>query len=221
LAFKADDAMGDPTSKVRVVLPTELLFRHFSAGTIRLDGSLNLVLVRLYGWASYALTEGIKHALEQLPGTQSCDLATDVVSVITEEIIRVATPPEWDLLRKSMEETLFYIVRPDPELTRSQFEVRFTRFITKRGPSSLLRMFLSLHLFNVVWFQTAQSFRNLAVTDESFLQYTDDLERTCRRIVNGCWKSNEIVLPFVEPYPEKLLKSIEERFQQPNPRLPR
>lgn len=200
--------MDDPPSKVRVVLPTELLIRHFSAGAIELDRSLNLVLVRLYGWASLALTEGVEHALEQLTGTQSCDLSMDLVSAITETIISVATPPERNLLRKSMEETLFYIVRPDPELTRSQFQVRFTRFLGQRGLPSLLRMFLSLHLFNIVWFQTAQSFRNLSGTTELFLRYTRDVEHACRRIVNGCWKSHEIVLPFVEPFPEKLLESI-------------
>jgi hypothetical protein len=205
--------MGDFISRVRVVSPAELVIRHFSAGTIQLDRSLNLVLVRLYGWASLALTEGIKHALEQVPGTQSCDLSMDLVNAIAENIISVASPSERDLLRKSMEETLFYIVRPDPELTRSQFQVRFTRFLRQRGLPRVLRMFLSLHLFNIVWFRT-QSFRKLSATDELFVRYTRDVEHTCRRIVNEYWKSHEIVLPFVEPFPEKLLKSIEKRLQE-------
>jgi hypothetical protein len=206
--------MGNPTSK-RAVLPAELLIQHFSAGTIQLDQSLNLVLVRLYEWASLASIQGIQYALEHVPGAQRCDLSIDLISAIAEKIISVAAPHERNLLRKSMEETLFYIVRPDPELTRSQFEVRLTRFLGQRGLSSLLRMFLSLHLFNIVWFHTAQSFRQLSATDELFLRYTREVEHTCRRIVTRCWKSHEIVLPFVKPFPEKLLESIEKRFAKP------
>src|SRR5213594_1629911 len=203
--------MSDPTSRVRAILRTELLIQHFSAEQIRLVRSLSLVLVRLYGWSSLALSEGIEHALEQVPLTQNCHLSVDLVAAIAEHLIVDATPPERDFLCKSMEETLVYIVRPDPELTRSQFQVRFTHFLRRRGLSSLLRIFLSLHLFNIVWFQTVQSFQNLAV--KSFLRYLHDVERTCRRIVDGCWTSQEILLPFVEPFPEKLLKNIEERLQ--------
>jgi hypothetical protein len=213
--LKAEDVMGDPSSTIRVVLQTESLIRQFSAGKIRLDRALNSTLLRLYGWSSFALTKGSEDALKQLPGTQSSDLSMDLVSAIAENIICDATAPERDLLRKSMEETLFYIVRPDPRLTRSQFQVRFTRFLRHRGLSSLLRMFLSLHLFNIVWFQTEQSFRRLAATDESFLRYTRDVERTCSRIVNGCWMSHEIALPFVDPFPDKLLQNIQERLQEP------
>jgi hypothetical protein len=213
--LKAEDVMGDPASTVRVVLQTESLIRQLSAGKIRLDRALNSTLVRLYGWSSLVLTEGSEDALKQLPGTQSCDLSMDLVGAIAENIICDATALERDLLRKSMEETLFYIVRPDPGLTRSQFQVRFNRFLRHRGLSSLLRMFLSLHLFNIVWFETAKSFRKLAATDELFLRYTRDVERTCSRFVNGCWKSHEIVLPFVDPFPEKLLQDIQERLQEP------
>jgi len=205
--------MGDPTSRVRVVLPTEMLVQHFPAG-IRLDRSLDLVLVRLHAWAVLVLDKGIKHALGQLPGIETYDLSIELVSAIAEEIASITASNQQNLLHKSIEETLFYIVRPDPELSRSQFEIRFTRFLEQRGAPSLLRMFLSLHLFNLVWFQTAQSFRKLAGTDELFLRYARDVERTCRRIVQGCWKSHEMVIPFVDPFPEKLLKSIEERFQK-------
>jgi len=220
LVFKVEAAMSDPTARVRVILRTELLIQHFSAEQIRLDRSLNLALVRLCGWSSLALSEGIEHALDQVPVTQSCDLSVDLVAAIAEHMIVDATSLERDLLRKSMEETLLYIVRPDPELTRSQFQVRFTHFLRRRGLSSLLRIFLSLHLFNIVWFQTVQSFQSLAATDESFLRYRRDVERTCRRIVNGCWTSQEIFLPFVEPFPDKLLKSIEKRLQGLNQIFP-
>jgi len=144
--------------------------------------------------------------MADVPGGKGCTHALELVSAITGYVVTSGRRLGRDVLRKSVEETLFLCTGPDPLFDRSEFEVRLTHFLRKHGISAMLRILLSLHLFNVVWIQTEKSFRMLAGTERSFQKYMRQVEQTCRRIVREAWRSQNARSPS-----KKLIETIEER----------
>jgi hypothetical protein len=168
--------------------------------------------------------------LERVPGAENCNLASDLITVLALHLSRSrsAQNPGPDLLSKSLEETLVCTVGTDPELPRSQFNIQLMRFLRKRGSPGLVRQFLSFHLFNVVWFQTSESFRSHAATPEAmanesfirfqkkgvylFIQEIENVERTCRNVVSLTWRSKKRNHPLDLSSAKELIANIEQRL---------
>ena len=195
----------------RMALPNELVLRYFPHGSAARE-NLVMSVVELDKWAASVLTEGLDVAVKGIAGSQTCSTALDLIELVAETLTRHAHGQTRDLLSKSIQETLFCSTVTKYGLTKLEFEERLKQFLDRRGASGFVRLFLSLHVFNVVWFQTSEWFRATAESNEAFVHEMDCLERTARRIVHTTVKS--------KPYPltlssaEQLIAEISRRLQE-------
>src|SRR5262245_39153950 len=120
-----------------------------------------------------------------------------------------------DFLRKSLQELLFQIAGTDDEMTDSELASRLSIFLRRRGSAGLLRRFLSVHLFNVVWFQTGDSFRALAWTPNSFVHDMETVEELCRRVVDATWRSRKLSGPLDRAAASQLVEQLALRLTRP------
>jgi hypothetical protein len=99
---------------------------------------------------------------------------------------------EADLLSKSVQEVFLEIAGAEPDLTRSELGEKVETFLRRRGHAGLTRRFLSLHVFNTVWFQTGDSFRSVAWTPKAFVSDMERVERACQQVVQSSWRTLKI-----------------------------
>src|SRR5262245_42799674 len=134
------------------------------------------------------------------------------INGIVESLTRDESGPERDLLRKSLQETLVYSAVLASPMGQADVEGRLLRFLRVRGSAGLVRRFLTFHLFNVVWFQTADSFRALARNRATFTVDMESLERMCRRVVTSVCKSYRFDRRLHLSTAEQLVGKIERRL---------
>ena len=182
--------------------------RHFGGST---PDALIETIVNLDKWATSALELGPEAALSTIPGSGIYTEAPDLIAAVAEYLTRDVRKSQRDLLSKSIQEALFISVGTEPRLSRPQFEARLLRFLRRRGTYSLLRQFLSLHVFNVVWFQSGESVRASAQTNESFVRDMENLERTSRKIVQATFRKTP--LPLTPTSAEQLIADIGQRLR--------
>jgi hypothetical protein len=94
----------------------------------------------------------------------------------------------------------------------AEVKARLLRFLQVRGSAALVRRFLCFHLFNVVWFQTADSFRGLARNQETLIEDMESLEQMCRRVVTSVCKSHRFDGGLHLSTAEQLVGKIERRL---------
>jgi hypothetical protein len=173
---------------------------------------LNKTLAKLHDWVSIVLADGFETAMAGVPGEKGCINALELVGAITDLILSQAEPLDRDVLHKSLEEALFLCVGPDPQLTRAEFDLRLSYFLRRHGIPALLRLLLSLYLFNVVCIQSEKSFRMFAGTEKAFQRYLEQIEHACRRIVRAAWMSQSAAQSSAGAIPENLIEIIESRL---------
>jgi hypothetical protein len=115
--------------------------------------------------------------------------ASGLIKNIAENLIEQASGVERDLLSKSLQETLLYCTDLDVELNYSEIKTKLVRFLAKRGKASLIEQFLSLYIFNFVWFYVGDSFQVAARTLDLFEKDMESVERVCHKIVASTWRS--------------------------------
>jgi hypothetical protein len=189
--------------------PTTLRLQYFLGGTLKLDPAFGRAIVRLDEWASMFLDSAAKigsaNSKTQKDGVH-------YISGIAESLIKDESGLERDLLQRSLQETLLYSAGSLSLRGTADVEERLLRFLRVRGSAALVRRFLSFHLFNVVWFQTADSFRGLARNQQAFIEDMESLELTCRRVVTSVCKSQRFDGGLHLSTAEKLVGKIERRL---------
>lgn len=192
----------------------ELRLRQFLRGKEPLEPSLGLTLVKVDAFASSILAEGIEATLNRMLGRKSAKLGMDLIEQIAEKLTGHAQGIERDLLSKSVQETLFHCVGTDPDLSDSQVRSRLKRHLDDHGATDVSHRFVSLCFFNIVWFQTGESFRSAASTRDSFEKDLEDVEQTCRKIVESAWTSLNLTERPLDPSKaEELVSAIEQRLR--------
>lgn len=131
-------------------------------------------------------TEGFDVASQNVAGEANTGGA-DLIEQIAFHLTPKSADIECDLLRKSVQELLFMTVGPNADASRNEIADKLAAFINRRGTEVLVRRFISVHIFNIVWFQTGERFRALAPSANSFLADIEDVEGVCRRIVFASW----------------------------------
>jgi hypothetical protein len=102
---------------------------------------------------------------------------------------------------------------PDRSLAdRSVLNDLLSYFFRPQGGAALIRLFLSRHVFNLVWLQTMESFRMLARDQDSFMNDMQSLEQMCSATVDESWESVQIQRPLNPDSIQKLLFEIERRL---------
>jgi hypothetical protein len=134
------------------------------------------------------------------------------INAIAESLTKDESGLERDLLQKSLQETLLYSTGPASQMGTAEVEARLLRFLRVHGPAGLVRRFLSFHVFNVIWFQTADSFRGLARNQQTFIEDMENLEQMCRRVVTSVCKSQRFDGGLHLSTAEQLVGKIERRL---------
>jgi hypothetical protein len=120
---------------------------------------------------------------------------------------------ERDLLRKSIEETLFIAAGQNVQISPRMAQTRWARYVKAHGPPAMIEMLLANHLWNVLWFRAGDV---LGQTEGRAMEHTlRRLRRTCRLLVNAVCQSkglnNAVSLPLAEEVIEVLEASISMR----------
>jgi hypothetical protein len=170
--------------------------------------------LRLDEFAGAVLEGNLRAALPAARGRKLSEkVGPDLIEFIAQTLSDHAHGLERNLLSKSLQEALFEIVGDDFEIRLPRLEAVLARFLAGSGRSSLLRRFLSLHLFNAIWYQTGESFRVLARTPRAFSETVEEIELICRRTVSKSWRSQHRT-PFLnQSSAERLITSIERRLR--------
>jgi hypothetical protein len=150
-------------------------------------------------------------ALRGLAGPEVKD-GYDIVSKLADSMLQDIGGFDRDLLKKSLLETLLSLFALDPEFHRSLFGDRFLRFLKIHGTSALIRHFLSIHIFNLIWLQTMDSFRGLARTQDGFMKDMQSLEHACALVVDMSWKLAHVKRPLDVDSVRELLHEIEKHL---------
>jgi hypothetical protein len=191
---------------------TEMQVHQFLEGHIMLGPELGELMVRLELFASRIRDVGFDAALIEVPGSADVQSADDLIRDIAAHISANASGVKGDLLRKSLQETFYQISGTAAERGRAKLGQRLDSFLTRRGTSGIIQNFLCLHVFNIVWFQTSDSFRSLASTPDSLVDKMESVEQTCRRIVNSIWRSQHVSAPLDAVSADALIQRLLKRL---------
>ena len=168
---------------------------------------MSRIVVRFDRWAAILLAEGFDTV--NSPNADASERLPCVIHEIAFNLTKNVKGLEGDIQRKSLEETLFFTLGTRPHRVDSKLSGRLTVFLRRNG-RGLLRRFLRLYLFNVVWLETSESFRAVAQTQDSFLQDMESVESVCQRIVDSAWKSQKICGTLSRSSAKQLINRIEE-----------
>jgi hypothetical protein len=138
----------------------------------------------------------------------------DLIRNIAFELTENRKGLEQDVLRKSIQELLLQIAGTNPDIKAQETARRLTAYLRRHREPNLLRRFLSIHLFNVVWFNSSEGFRLKAWTPNSFVDDMNSVENDCRRIVNAIWKSQKMSVPFNSASAQELVNQLEQRLMR-------
>lgn len=167
-------------------------------------------IVRIDEWATAFPTKNPKK-YEDLR-KRAYDSA-DVIRFISDYLTDCDIGLESDIVRKSLQETIFYSVGTGVDLEHVDVEDRLRRFLRLRGATGFLRRFLCLHVFNIVWFQTVDSFRESSRSQTAFMSEMERVEQLCRQVVDSVWKSQKVQSPMHLTGAQELVLRIVQRLQ--------
>ena len=173
-----------------------------------------MTLANFSSWLSSIETGTTEHLLNPLSVKVIPDRASNSIRVIADKLTENATSIERDLLTKSLQETLLYCTGIDIELDHAELKTRLLHFLSTRCKSALIEQFLSLCIFNLVWFQIGESLRIDARTLGSFERDIERVEKICRRIVASTWSLYGSRDGNLGPGPaQELIRSIEDQLR--------
>src|SRR5690348_3679115 len=181
--------------------------RYFLRGSLKMNGATSRVVVQLDRWAGIVLTEGFDTA--DVPGMDDSESLPDVIREIADDLTRNVKGLEGDVQRKSLQEALFFALGARSDHVGSRVNGSLRLFLRRKG-RGLLQRFLRLHLFNMVWLETSESFRTFARTDTSFVQDMESVERACQKIVDSAWRSQKIHGTINRSSAKQLINRIEQ-----------
>jgi hypothetical protein len=197
------------TANKRVASTLQWAARHLCGGASEV---LIETLLKFDEWTIAVLRNGLDSTLAGIPRSEGVTEAPDLIHTIAQWLTNAATGmQERDLLCKSIQESLFYTTGTDPQLSRAEFEARLIGFLHRRGGAQLLRRFLSLHIFNVIWSQAGEAIRAGAASNDEFVTDMQDLERACRRIVQSTFR--KVPYPLTPTSAERLITEIQSKLE--------
>jgi hypothetical protein len=143
-----------------------------------------------------------------LPGTASRRVeVAEFIGFVAETLAGDARGLERDLLRKSIEETLFTAAGQNLQISPQMAQSRWARYIKAHGPPAMIEMFLANHLWNVLWFRSGDVFGQ---TDGRAMEHTmRRLRRTCRLLVNAVCQSKGLTDSVSLPVAEQVVGALE------------
>src|SRR5437867_10152807 len=199
-------------SRTHVVSPTELRLRQLLKDKPRIGPLTISTLLRLNQWTnSIQAGQGDAPLRRKLTGHAT---DPDPIQQIAENFIDRANGMERQLLSKSLQEALFYVIKFETELDVTQIKMRLKRFLGHGKRFAFIQQFLCLYIFNYVWSHTGESFRAAASSSQVFEKEMEEVQRICERAVASVLKSTEQTEHRLDRNTAKeLIQRIEQRLR--------
>ena len=120
------------------------------------------LLVGLHALAARVDVEAFDVAIRKgISGEQTLPTALELIAEIADTLCRGLTGIEEDIVHKSLQETLFHCIGLELDLSVTECGRNFQTFLDQRGSRGFIRLFLGLHLFNVIWIELKREISNV------------------------------------------------------------
>lgn len=147
-----------------------------------LGTSVASAIVALDTWIANRLAEPYEKRLQDL---QASDFIKSVAGTLTEGV----EESERDLIKKSFEETLFVALGNSMSISPHEAHRRLTRYVLENGRITLIEMFLTNQLWNVLWFGAGDVFGRTGRSPKSLETEIRQMRQTCRMLAALACKS--------------------------------
>jgi len=156
-----------------------------------LEPEVQRLLEQMHEFARQIQRGGFAPAVQNLASDVTGSSRTvDLTELIADSLCRTGN----SIKRKSLQETLYYCTGIAPELLVHEFGKRFESFLALSGSKGLIRIFLSLHLSNLILTDLHDSMQ--ASTPEEFCGQMEAIERICQEAAAAAVRS---VNDWLEP----------------------
>lgn len=163
----------------------EYLETHFGPADFRSDAPLFATVLRIQKFASSAATDEFEAQIGAvLPSSQMPATATELVEHLANAFCPSFAGVESDLLKKSLQEALLTSIDLQGDASVSEFRELLQRFLRRHGTMGLVRLFVGLHMFNVVWFDLRQSDAMPRRSEQALAALISAVERACHAKAN-------------------------------------
>lgn len=150
------------------------------------------LLVGLHALAARVDVEAFDVAIRKgISGEQTLPTILELIAEIADTLCRGLTGIEEDIVHKSLQETLFHCIGLELDLSVTECGKNFQTFLDQRGSRGFIRLFLGLHLFNVIWIERQDAIQASARNEQVLHQLMNEIERVSRVTVNAAmvsWK---------------------------------
>jgi hypothetical protein len=155
-------------------------------GVLLIDIGVVNALDDLVVWVSVALSQGCEEALGPFTGKiRGQASASRAMATIGKQLSQRVPGIKGRIFRKSLEEALFEAADGSYESHDFDLVGGLCKFRDRRGISGFIELFLSLYVFNAVWFEIQDSVRLRARDTRSFIASMESVERFCFKLVRS------------------------------------
>ena len=141
--YNAREKDRDPALKMR-------LQQWVNTKVCLLEPDVPLLFHRLHEFAQGIRFEGFTFAFSNLGGgIRESATAVDLIESLSEALCRGLDMN--DITKKSLQETLYFCTGIAPQLSQTEFGRRLESFVALHGSKGFIRMFLGVHLSNLIF----------------------------------------------------------------------
>jgi hypothetical protein len=159
---------------------------HFGAADLRSNAPLFATILRLQKLASSVATDEFESQLNAvLPSPQMPATATELVEHLANAFCPAFAGVESELLKKSLQEALLTSIDLQGDASVPEFRELLQRFLRRHGMVGLVRLFVRLHMFNMVWFELRQSDAMPRRSEQALAAFISAVERVCHAKANA------------------------------------
>jgi hypothetical protein len=162
-----------------------LRLRRILGDSIRLGTNVAPAIVALDTWIATRLAEPYEERGQEL---RAADFIKSVAGAVTEGFKEA----ERDVLKKSLEETLFVALSANMSISSLEARHRLAGYVRRKGRIALIEMFLTNQLWNVLWLEAGDVLGRTTKSTKSCENAMRDMRQTCRLLVTQACRSQRV-----------------------------
>jgi len=154
---------------------------HFGPADLRSNAPLFAAVLRLQKFAASVATDEFHSQIRAvLPSCKMPEAATELIDNIANAFCPSFAAIESELLKKSLQEALLTSINVEGDATVDQFRELLQRFLRRHGTVGFVRLFVGIHMFNMMWFDLHYSEAVPRQSEQALSAIIPILERACR-----------------------------------------
>jgi hypothetical protein len=162
-----------------------LRLRRILGDSVSLGTNVAPAIVALDTWMVTGLAEPYEARGQEL---QATDFIKSVAGAVTDGFEEA----ERDVLKKSLEETLFIALSANTGISYLEARQRLAGYVRRKGRIALIEMFVTNQLWNVLWLEAGDVFGRTTKSPKSCENALRDMRQTCRLLVTQACRCQSI-----------------------------